>query len=153
MATALFRNLWAFLALVVLSLGLYWYLHTAGAALSHSLVLAATPPPSLAEIMEQLRTSEPSEHGERPNLKADIEAAKERISASDYKAAKSNYQRMIEHLEKLEKYRQDPLAFDHQGWLRQAPSAKIREQIIQGRIRHLEQEVQAFYQNIVKIIY
>lgn len=87
-----------------------------------------------------------------PDLRDEIEEAKSRLSRSDYKAAKSNYQRMLEHVEKLEKYKKDPLAFDNQGILRNAPSEQVRRQIIEARIAHLEREIQTFYNNILKII-
>ena len=59
---------------------------------------------------------------------------------------------MLEHMEKLEKYKKDPLKFDNQGLLRNAPNEQVRQKIIESRIAHLEREIQTFYNNITKII-
>jgi hypothetical protein len=50
---------------------------------------------------------------------------------------------LAEHVEKLKKYREDPDAFDNRGILKDAPSQEVRESIIRGRIRHLENEIRA----------
>jgi hypothetical protein len=88
----------------------------------------------------------------KPSIKEQIERAKSRLSKNEYKAAKSNYNRMVEHVEKLEKYKQDPLKYDHLGLLKNAPNEQVKQKIIQSRIAHLEKEIQTFYDNIVKII-
>jgi RHS repeat-associated protein len=50
---------------------------------------------------------------------------------------------LSEHVEKLEKYRANPDAFDNKGFLKNAPSQEIRERIIRSRIKHLEDEIRA----------
>ncbi len=60
--------------------------------------------------------------------------------------------RLAEHRAKLEAYKRNPDAFDNQGFLRNAPSQEVREQIIQGRIRHLEQEIRNFEQQIGRLL-
>ncbi|KFA90736.1 hypothetical protein Q664_26850 [Archangium violaceum Cb vi76] len=41
-------------------------------------------------------------------------------------------------------YKANPDAFDNQGILRNAPSPAVRQRIINGRIKHLEDEIRAF---------
>jgi RHS repeat-associated protein len=60
--------------------------------------------------------------------------------------------RAAEHRAKLEAYRQNPDAFDNLGHLRNAPSEAIRTRIIEGRIKHLEQEIRNFEKQIERII-
>lgn len=129
---------------------------TDGLLATHS-VLAIRPLDRIEEIVQQVleeNQSNSSSGGKpnRPNLRDEIEQAKSRISKNDYKAAKSNYQRMVEHVKKLEKYKENPLKFDNQGLLKNAPNDQIRQKIIESRVAHLEQEIQTFYNNIVKII-
>lgn len=121
--------------------------------LSTSIVLSAGPSENIEEIIDQISGEKStSSNKNKPNLKDEIEHAKSRLSKNDYKAAKSNYKRLVEHVEKLEKYRQNPLKYDNQGFLKNAPNEQVRQKIIQSRIAHLEQEIQTFYNNIIKII-
>jgi hypothetical protein len=48
----------------------------------------------------------------------------------------------------LEQYRKNPDAFDNQGYLKNAPSPEIRQQIIDKRIRHLQTESDALEKGI-----
>jgi len=89
----------------------------------------------------------------KPSIRQEIEQAKSRLSKNEYKAAKSNYNRMVEHVNKLDKYRQNPLKYDNLGILKNAPSEQVKQKIIESRIAHLEKEIQAFYNNIIKIIH
>jgi RHS repeat-associated protein len=50
---------------------------------------------------------------------------------------------LVEHLDKLEKYKANPDAFDNKGFLKNAPSQQVREKIVRGRIKHLEDEIRA----------
>jgi len=59
---------------------------------------------------------------------------------------------MLKHIQKLEKYKKDPLKFDNQNFLKNAPNEQIRQKIFKSRIVNLEHEIQTFYNNIVKII-
>lgn len=126
--------------------------------LSAQVVVSMTPLEKIEEIVQQI-TEEGSATDaggggqNKPNLREEIEQAKSRLSKSDYKAAKSNYQRMVEHIRKLENYKKDPYKFDNQGFLKNAPTEQARQKAIESRIAHLEQEIQAFYKNICKIIY
>jgi hypothetical protein len=58
--------------------------------------------------------------------------------------------RLAEHRAKLDAYRKNPDAFDNLGILKDAP-AERRQSIIEGRIRHLEQEIRTFEANIEKL--
>lgn len=65
-------------------------------------------------------------------------------SSNSAESIKSLKARLAEHRQKLETYKDDPDAFDNQGLLKNAPSVEIRQRIIQGRIKHLEDEIRAF---------
>ncbi|MCO6488672.1 MAG: hypothetical protein J5I98_09660 [Phaeodactylibacter sp.] len=121
--------------------------------LSTSIVLSAGPSENIEEIIDQIiGEKSTSSNKNKPDLKEEIEHAKSRLSKNDYKAAKSNYKRLVEHVDKLDKYKQNPLKYDNQGFLKNAPNEQVRQKIIQSRIAHLEQEIQTFYNNIIKII-
>ena len=70
------------------------------------------------------------------------------VSTNAEKAIDSLRSRIAEHRQKLQDYLRDPEAFDNQGVLRDAPSAEIRQKIIDGRARHLENEIGAFEKGI-----
>ncbi len=101
---------------------------------------------------EKNNTSKNSNNKNKPSLKDEIEKAKSKLSKEDYKSAKSNYKKMTEHIDKLEKYKQNPMKFDNQGFLKNAPNEQIRQKIINTRIKHLEKEIETFYKNIIKIL-
>ena len=61
---------------------------------------------------------------------------------------KSLQSNIKEHTAKLDAYKQNPDAFDSKGFLKNAPSEEVRESIIQGRIKHLTQEIEGFQQQI-----
>ena len=142
--------------LLLLSLLAFFWLKSATEALATNVVFSVTSLQTPQEIIQQVtqENSSTSSSGgsHKPSLKEEIEAAKSRLSKSEYKAAKSNYKKMLEHVEKLEKYKQNPYKFDNQGFLKNAPSDAVRNRIIQARVSHLEKEIQAFYNNIIKII-
>jgi len=52
----------------------------------------------------------------------------------------------------LEQYKTDPYKFDNKGFLKNAPNEQVRQNIINGRIEHLESEIKTFYENIVKTL-
>lgn len=73
------------------------------------------------------------------------------LSPSDRRSVES-YERLIkEHEEKLEAYKRDPEAYDNKGILKNAPNDEVRQRIIDGRVRHLDKEIQTFRDNIDKI--
>ncbi|WP_232293496.1 hypothetical protein [Stigmatella aurantiaca] len=65
-------------------------------------------------------------------------------SSNPSESIKSLTARLAEHRQKLADYKANPDAFDHQGILRNAPSPEVRQRIIHGRIKHLEDEIKAF---------
>ena len=93
-----------------------------------------------------------SNNDNKQSLKDKIEQAKNKLSRKDYKASKSQYKQMTEHIDKLEKYKSNPLKYDNKGHLANAPNDAVRQRIIDGRINHLETEIKTFYDNIVKIL-
>jgi RHS repeat-associated protein len=76
----------------------------------------------------------------------------EKLPANMQKAVRSLRRRAKEHRDKLEAYRKNPDAFDNKGYLKNAPSSEVRTRIINGRIRHLEQEIKAFEDQIQRIL-
>ncbi|WP_370623539.1 peroxidase family protein [cf. Phormidesmis sp. LEGE 11477] len=68
------------------------------------------------------------------------------------RSVRSLYRRAQEHIRKLENYRANPEAADHLGILRNAPNDQVRQNIINGRIRHLEAEISAFEGQIDNIV-
>jgi hypothetical protein len=63
----------------------------------------------------------------------------------------SNERNIIEHTQKLEKYKADPMSQDNQGLLKNAPSDAIRQLIIKNRIKKLEREILKFQNEIRKL--
>ena len=55
------------------------------------------------------------------------------------------------HEQKLAAYRSNPFAQDNRGLLQQAPSREIQMQIISGRIRKLEREIENFRTQIEQL--
>jgi hypothetical protein len=65
-------------------------------------------------------------------------------SSNPSESIKSLKARLTEHQQKLVDYKANPDAFDNQGILKNAPSSEVRQRIINGRIKHLEDEIRAF---------
>lgn len=65
-------------------------------------------------------------------------------SSNPSESIKSLRARLAEHQQKLVDYKANPDAFDNQGILKNAPSSEVRKRIINGRIKHLEDEIRAF---------
>jgi len=74
------------------------------------------------------------------------------LTKSQQKSIRSLGKRIAEHQKKLSDYKANPGAFDNKGILQNAPNEKIRQQIIDKRIQHLEKEIKTFQNNINKII-
>ncbi|HMP03759.1 MAG TPA: hypothetical protein PKC45_14775 [Gemmatales bacterium] len=55
---------------------------------------------------------------------------------------------MAEHQKKLADYIKNPDAFDNQGFLKNAPTPEIRQKIIDGRVKHLQGEIDNFLKQI-----
>lgn len=74
------------------------------------------------------------------------------LTTSEQRAVRSLERRIAEHQAKLDAYRANPDAFDNLGILNRAPTPEIRESIINGRIRHLENEISTFKDQILKLL-
>lgn len=70
------------------------------------------------------------------------------LEPSAARAVRSLEGRVAEHRAKLDAYRASPESFDNQGFLKGAPDAGTRQRIIDGRIRHLENEIGNFQKQI-----
>jgi len=123
-----------------------------------NITYSATSLPTLNEAINEIsnesanNSSANSSNQNKPSLKNLIEKLKEKLSNSDYKSVKSLYKQMTDHIGKLQKFKENPLKFDNQGLLKNAPNEAVRQKIINSRIKHLETEIKAFYDNIVKIL-
>ncbi|WP_209332959.1 hypothetical protein [Lunatimonas salinarum] len=74
------------------------------------------------------------------------------LSPAQYRAAKSLYRQALEHTKKLREFIKNPHAFDNAGHLtRNAGNPQIQQQIINGRVNHLQHEINTFYKNILKL--
>ncbi|WP_244322053.1 hypothetical protein [Pectobacterium odoriferum] len=73
------------------------------------------------------------------------------LSTSDKRSIKSLEEQIRAHEEKLAAYKHNPDAFDNQCHLQNAPSDAVRQRIIEGRIRHLENEIKTLNKNINEI--
>ncbi|WP_262410880.1 VENN motif pre-toxin domain-containing protein [Duffyella gerundensis] len=83
---------------------------------------------------------EDEEHGRDKNL-----------STSDQRSIKSLEEQIRLHEDKLEAYKKNPDSFDNKGYLQNAPNEQVKQRIIDGRIRHLEQKIKTFHKNIDEI--
>ncbi|MBI1926740.1 hypothetical protein HYR99_21165 [Candidatus Poribacteria bacterium] len=81
---------------------------------------------------------------------AEPEGASEKIMLTEKKeeqirkSIRSLEKQIDAHKDKLEKYKNNPDAYDNKGTLKNAPSEEIREEIIEGRIKKLEKEIRKF---------
>ncbi|WP_338263266.1 RHS repeat-associated core domain-containing protein [Corallococcus caeni] len=75
----------------------------------------------------------------------------QQTSLSPEKSIESLRDRMAEHEKKLADYRANPDAFDNEGFLKNAPSPEVRQKIIDGRIKHLGDEIRAFAKAITDL--
>ncbi|MFF2546204.1 polymorphic toxin-type HINT domain-containing protein [Kitasatospora sp. NPDC058063] len=73
------------------------------------------------------------------------------LSPEDLKAIRTYEQRIAEHEQKLKEYIANPDAYDNKGFLKNAPNDEVRRSIIEGRVKHLEKEIQTFKDNIAKL--
>jgi hypothetical protein len=123
----------------------------------HEIGAAEASPAGLSD--SQVRSASPSIEGQRTSTTpvagsaaTEAESAIPGLSASEQRAVNSLEQRVAEHQAKLEAYQADPFANDNLGILEHAPSAEIQQSIIDGRIRHLQNEIQAFQDQIDKLL-
>ena len=74
-----------------------------------------------------------------------------KLTASQVRSLRSLERQVAEHRRKLAAYRANPDASDNLGHLRRAATPEIRRSIINGRIRHLQNEIRAFENQIEKL--
>ncbi|MBO9675256.1 MAG: RHS repeat-associated core domain-containing protein [Sphingobacteriaceae bacterium] len=72
------------------------------------------------------------------------------LTGSEEKSIRSLEKQIVEHTEKLEQYKADPMKFDNNGTLGNT-SKELQEKIINGRVKKLEKEIQKFKDNIQKV--
>lgn len=95
-----------------------------------------------------MESEKPPNEGHQSQAPRATEKQKRLTNTNPDKAIKTLRERIQEHRQKIDLYRQNPDEFDNQGLLKNAPSLEIRQRIIDGRIHHLEKEIQAFEKNI-----
>ena len=74
------------------------------------------------------------------------------LTPSQTKSINSLVKQIDSHQNKLAAYKKDPMKFDNNGYLKNAPNEAAKQKIIQGRIKHLENEIKTFQNNITKIL-
>ena len=74
------------------------------------------------------------------------------LTKSQQKSIGTLKNRITEHKQKLDAYKRNPDAFDNKEFLKNAPNEQVRQRIIDGRVRHLEKEIQDFQKGIDDIL-
>ena len=74
------------------------------------------------------------------------------LTKSQLKSIASFEKQIATHTQKLKDFKANPMKFDNKGFLKNAPNDAVRQKIIQGRINHLQQEINTFQNNIQKIL-
>ncbi|XZE34672.1 polymorphic toxin-type HINT domain-containing protein [Pirellulaceae bacterium SH501] len=74
------------------------------------------------------------------------------LSSTQRKTYSSLQNNITEHYRKLADYVANPEAFDNLGILKNAPNAQVRQSIIDGRIRHLTQEIRNWENQLARMI-
>jgi hypothetical protein len=74
------------------------------------------------------------------------------LTSSEQRSVRSLQRNVEEHEAKLEQYKANPDAYDNQGLLKNAPTPEIRQRIIDGRVRHLQNEINTFRKQVNDIL-
>ena len=77
---------------------------------------------------------------------------KKPLTSSQLKSIRTLEKRIEEHKKKLADFIKDPMKYDNQGFLKNAPNDAVRQKIIESRIKHLQHEIKTFQDNIQKIL-
>ncbi|MBB2145782.1 RHS repeat-associated core domain-containing protein [Pedobacter sp. LMG 31464] len=72
------------------------------------------------------------------------------LTSAEEKSIRNYEKNIVEHTEKLEQYKLNPMKFDNKGTLQNAPK-ELQSKIIAGRVNKLEKEIEKFKDNIKKI--
>jgi hypothetical protein len=83
-------------------------------------------------------------------LKTAVAIERQAELTSAQRAVRSLERNVAEHEEKLAAYKRNPEAFDNKGTLRNAPSPEVKQNIINGRIKALEGQLQKNQGELVK---
>ena len=73
------------------------------------------------------------------------------LDANTRRTIRSLEKNIREHQKKLDEYSANPEAHDNRGLLRNAPTEEVKQRIIEGRIRHLEQEIRNWRNDIRRL--
>ncbi len=73
------------------------------------------------------------------------------MGPSEKRAIKGLKEHIKEHKTKLKEYIKDPYSQDNKGYLKNAPNQEIKNRIINGRIKHLNNEINTARKNIREI--
>jgi len=167
---ALNRKVFIFIGLVIISMIGFFAIKsmTDKLEVTKNISASLTSLTSVNDIINQIKNENEDENNQnkssnnssnsgsnsnnKPSLKEEIEKSKNRLSKQDFKKVKSEYEQITDHINKLEKYKANPYKFDNKGLLKNAPNDQIRQKIINGRIHHLESEIETFYNNIIKTL-
>jgi hypothetical protein len=90
-------------------------------------------------VMRMAKTPKVGKKGDAGKSRSELE-----------KSIKSWKEELQAHEDKLAAYIADPDAFDNKGFLKNAPTPEIRQRIIDGRIRHLNEEIENFKKQIAE---
>ena len=74
------------------------------------------------------------------------------LTSSEQRSVRSLQRNIEGHETKLAQYKANPDAYDNQGILKNAPTPEIRQRIIDGRVRHLETEINTFRKQVNDIL-
>jgi len=74
------------------------------------------------------------------------------LTTAEQRAVNSLQAQLNAHVTKLENYRANPYANDNRGILQNARTPEIAQSIISGRVRHLENEMKGFQNQIDQIL-
>jgi RHS repeat-associated protein len=116
-----------------------------GLATVGSTVLRVTPLGLAFLPLSDAPISLMQETAEGDNTKSKAEVAKEKQASQEGSNDETSEleKRIAEHQKKLEDYKANPEKFDNKDFLKNAPTKEIRDRIIKGRVKHLENEIRA----------
>lgn len=92
----------------------------------------------------------PSKLAGYPGSEAD-QATDKALADSELKAIRSLESQIKVHRQKLDAYKANPDSFGNKDFLKNAPSQAVRDQIIRGRLQHLQGELDIFRKQIEQI--
>ena len=76
---------------------------------------------------------------------------KQPLTKAELKSISSWEKELENHKAKLEEFIKNPDAFDNKNFLKNAPNTEVRQKIIDGRIKHLKNEIGNFEKQISRL--